>query len=154
MKARQAGDHTVVARLSAAGFIGGECRVPLTMRGIPQSALRFARKHWGCLWRTVLVLPLLSHGRQAMGWWVYLALGITWLQRYARYRADSSSKALAGDGRKEINESPRISTQPFLLSRGFVKPLTNERTENTHKALVITVGLCFKQIIGGMFSQL
>lgn len=117
-KQDKAGDDTVVACLSAARFIGGESRVPLKMRGIPESTLWFARRHWECLWRTVLLLPLLSHGRWVMGWWVYLKLGITWLQCYTQYSmsADSSSKALARDGRKEINESPRISAQPFLLS--------------------------------------
>lgn len=42
---------------------------------------------------------------------------------------------------------------PSCFLRGFVKLLTNERTENTNKALVITMGLCFRQIIGGVLSQ-
>lgn len=92
------------------------CRIPLKRRGIAERALQFFRRPWGCLWRTVLVLSPLSHGRQVTGWWLCLVLGITWLQRSAHYCADASSQALAGNGRKEINESPRISAQPFLLS--------------------------------------
>lgn len=54
------------------------------------------------------------------GWcWCHhlrLVLGITGLQHSARWRAGSSRQALAGDGRKEVNESLGISAQPFLLS--------------------------------------
>lgn len=34
----------------------------------------------------------------------------TWLQNTMQFRAGLSHKALAGDGRKEINESPGICT--------------------------------------------
>lgn len=53
-----------------------------------------------------------------------------------------------------MNHQESAHSPSCFLLRGFVKPLTNERTENTNKALVITMGLCFRQTLGGVFSQL
>lgn len=63
-----------------------------------QRALQLARSHGVC------------HHWWAMSWEICPVLCTTWLQNTMQFRAGLSHKALAGDGRKEINESPGICT--------------------------------------------
>lgn len=73
----------------------------------------------------------LCHCWWAMSWEICPVLGTTWLQNTMCFRVGLSHKALTGDGRKEINESPGICTAlPAFFERGFFKSLSNVEIKN------------------------
>lgn len=99
----------------AAGFTAGDCRVPLEVRIVPQRAQWVTWQHWGCLWDSAGAATALpwKASEELVG---LFCTGHYLLQHHTCYCADLSSKTVAGDGRKEVNESPGVCAQPFLHS--------------------------------------